>query len=430
KKRKRWVALPPDFTVSDPQHLTYEEGTTAVIPCQLTVPTNYILMVKKLVEETNKEQVLFLDTTKVPRLAEYEHFSVNNGNMEISNVKRGDAGEYICRLESDEPKEVHHHLDVQYSPNIVNTSSSEQLVRKGHSVKLMCDAEGNPKPEIHWSKKEGKLPSGAKDETGLSMTMEDVDRHVAGTYICTADNGIGAEATKEMTVIVDYAPEISTEKEIVRTGDGDKVELVCVVHAHPNAKVTWRKDNQATTFAAHYHGHKHTLIIPRVSEDDFGVYECLAENDIGSATDTVHLTGHPNRPEITSDPNGGEDTSYTLTWDTESYYPITEYRLTYRRAKANDSTDHPGDWHGSTFAVNNVTTNNLQHSLSHTLETLEPATEYHGALKVRNKYDWSADTEFQFNTNKDGGIQRAFSDLNNGSMSSSCIVRSSLRCLS
>lgn len=69
-------------------------------------------------------------------------------------------------------------------------------------------------------------------------------------------------------------------------------------------------------------------------------------------------------------------------------------------AQANDSTDHPGDWHSNTYVASNVTTNSLQHSLSHILDNLEPATEYHGALKVRNKYNWSGDTEFQFNTIK------------------------------
>lgn len=44
------------------------------------------------------------------------------------------------------------------------------------------------------------------------MTLADVDRHVEGTYTCTADNGIGEPATASMSVIVDYEPEIITEK--------------------------------------------------------------------------------------------------------------------------------------------------------------------------------------------------------------------------
>lgn len=44
------------------------------------------------------------------------------------------------------------------------------------------------------------------------MTLEGVDRHVEGTYICSASNGIGDPKSAAMSVIVNYAPEIITEK--------------------------------------------------------------------------------------------------------------------------------------------------------------------------------------------------------------------------
>lgn len=47
---------------------------------------------------------------------------------------------------------------------------------------------------------------------GLSMTLEGVDRHVEGTYICTADNTIGEPASASMSISVSYQPEIITEK--------------------------------------------------------------------------------------------------------------------------------------------------------------------------------------------------------------------------
>lgn len=51
-------------------------------------------------------------------------------------------------------------------------------------------------------------------------------------------------------------------------------------------------------------------------------------------------TGLPKPPVITSSPNGGESTSYTFTLETESYYPITEFIIKYRKT-------HPGAWHVS-----------------------------------------------------------------------------------
>lgn len=46
----------------------------------------------------------------------------------------------------------------------------------------------------------------------------------------------------------------------------------------------------------------------------------------------LSLAGLPKRPIITSSPIGGESNSYTLTWETESYYPITESLIKYRKA--------------------------------------------------------------------------------------------------
>ena len=52
---------------------------------------------------------------------------------------------------------------------------------------------------------------------------------------------------------------------------------------------------------------------------------------------SARSSGLPKRPVITSSPIGGESNSYTLTWETESYYPITEFLIKYRKA-------HLGGW--------------------------------------------------------------------------------------
>lgn len=44
------------------------------------------------------------------------------------------------------------------------------------------------------------------------MTLEDVNRHVEGTYVCTARNGVGDPVNASMAIYVNYPPEIITEK--------------------------------------------------------------------------------------------------------------------------------------------------------------------------------------------------------------------------
>ena len=44
------------------------------------------------------------------------------------------------------------------------------------------------------------------------VTLAEVDRHEAGTYVCTADNGVGDPASAAVAILVEYPPEIATEE--------------------------------------------------------------------------------------------------------------------------------------------------------------------------------------------------------------------------
>ncbi|KAK8376395.1 hypothetical protein O3P69_009795 [Scylla paramamosain] len=393
----------PEFMYPEPQNIKGEEGGKVTIPCQLSSKESpYVLIVKKEKTETEEEKLLFVGEVKVLRS---RRFKLNHGMVEVSGLRPSDTGNYVCRIQVEPPIEVVHYVDVQFAPKITHHSEQEQQVVKDESVKLECEASGNPTPTIRWSRKEGHLPSGAEEEEGLSMTLEGVDRHVEGTYTCTADNGIGDPASASMSITVSYKPEIVTEKTTVRTGEGDKVELVCIIHARPAPQVEWSKDGQPIEelgqVEEHDKGHRHSLQVNGVTENDFGKYECQATNDLGTASAAIHLTGYPKHPHVTSDPNGGEETSYTLTWETESYYPILEYRLRYRKAKANDSTDLPGDWEEATYEATELETEGLVHHMKHTLDGLQPATDYHAAIQVKNKFNWSANAEYAFSTKKE-----------------------------
>lgn len=391
----------PEFAFES-QSLVAKVGETVNIPCQITENSPFVLLVKKAATSDAKDKLIFVGNVKVQRDRRYKF---DNNQLEISNLRASDSGTYVCRLESQpSPIELHHFLDVQYPPKVEAVSPPEHHVRKGDNVQLECKAEGNPQPVISWSRLEGRLPSGAQHEEGESMTLADVDRHVEGTYTCTADNGIGEPATASMSVIVDYEPEIITEKAIIRSGEGDTVELVCIVHARPSPTVNWTLNGMPVDLDAHAEekdgGHRHSLRISQVTEEDFGDYVCTAHNDLGTVTGSIHMTGLPKPPHFTSDPNGGEENSYTLTWETESYYPIESYRLKYRKAKANDSTDEPGEWSEMTYDASDVETNGLMHTMKHTIEDLEPATDYHANVQIKNQFMWGENQQFAFSTRK------------------------------
>ena len=98
-------------------------------------------------------------------------------------------------------------------------------------------------------------------------------------------------------------------------------------------------------------GARHTLILRRVEKEDFANYSCYATNKLGK--DRAYLTlrgetitiqfafsishmfflfpGNPNPPVFNSQVLSKSQTSYTISWQTESNTPVDEYRLLYRK---------------------------------------------------------------------------------------------------
>lgn len=418
---------PPSFLARS-QTFTVEVGQSVIIPCDVENEGTNKLIIKKIPAGGVKEKLLSVGKQKVTR---DRRIIVDGARLTISHARPRDAGTFLCQFDLEPPIELKHTLDVQYAPSIRSLAPPEQHVAKGSTVTLECKAQGNPEPIIRWSRQEGPLPSGLRSEQGKSLTLEGVDRHVEGTYLCTADNGIGELASAAMSVTVEYPPEITTEKATVRTGEGDHVELVCLVRGRPSPDVTWtldgrqlpdtdmdtklhlpdltsggydsQKDHLSLTHAAH----RHTLTIKNVSEKDFGDYVCIAENVHGQREAAIQMTGLPKPPQLTSSPNGGESTMYTLTWETESYYPITEFLIKYRKTQlgawqTNRTMVMAGSWENVSQIVDSVNVSrDTLHSMAFTLTGLEVATDYVVVVRVRNKYGWSAASEhFHFSTKK------------------------------
>lgn len=88
-------------------------------------------------------------------------------------------------------------------PRIHHVSHNGPLeVLQGATVKMECRASGNPVPTIAWTRKNNVLPSGERSVSGLSLVIQHADRHSAGQYQCSADNGVGQPDTKHITLNV------------------------------------------------------------------------------------------------------------------------------------------------------------------------------------------------------------------------------------
>lgn len=61
------------------------------------------------------------------------------------------------------------------------------------------------------------------------------------------------------------------------------------------------------------------------------LYSCVADNTLGRSRKYMELSGRPGPAEFYSPKWGRSSDSYNLTWKIDSYPPLEEVRLLYRR---------------------------------------------------------------------------------------------------
>ncbi|CAL4092915.1 unnamed protein product, partial [Meganyctiphanes norvegica] len=389
----------PEF-ISEGHVVPVEVGGTVELPCIAVEGVQHVPIIKKLGKGgDDRDQLYFVGDIKVKRV---RRLSINKGVVKLTNIRLSDAGEYSCSFESDPIVEIHHTIDVQYPPTLLGHSEDQRVV-KGDAVMLNCSATGNPMPVLLWSRVDGRLPSGAHEEEMLSMILEDVDRHVEGTYTCKADNGIGSPVSADIHVAVEYEPEIVTEKAIVTHADGAKFEIVCIVYSRPIAQVKWELNGEAIEMDPAIEemdgGHRHAIAVPLDVQDYYGEYTCIAENVHGNASDSVAFTEEPTLPEITGEPRVGEKTQYNLRFESESYTPIAEYNITYyTESEMDPESNETGIIELGPFSPPTPTVRGIKYTIRHTLFDLAPGTEYVVTVQVSNQFMWGEPASFTFST--------------------------------
>lgn len=89
--------------------------------------------------------------------------------------------------------------------------NGQVTARKGSTVTLECKASGNPVPTIFWFKKDVfSGPTHLSDSS--TLILENVDRHHAGTYQCSADNGVKDRVSMDIQLTIlckQHTPQLS-----------------------------------------------------------------------------------------------------------------------------------------------------------------------------------------------------------------------------
>ncbi|KAI8488386.1 hypothetical protein Bbelb_339820 [Branchiostoma belcheri] len=124
----------------------------------------------------------------------------SGGNMAspsllIHHVTRADTGAYACIADHVvRPAASSLRLEVLYPASIISVSESLS-VDQSERATLQCVADGNPTPNITWTKEGARLRTVTQplssDVLACSVVFLNVQVNDSGTYECLASNGVG-----------------------------------------------------------------------------------------------------------------------------------------------------------------------------------------------------------------------------------------------
>ncbi|XP_011700590.1 PREDICTED: twitchin isoform X1 [Wasmannia auropunctata] len=220
-------------------------------------------------------------------------------------------------------------------------------INDGEHLELTAKVDGDPEPQITWSKN-GKMLSSSevvdlKYKNGVAiLTINEVFPEDEGEYACLATNSIGSDTTSCKLTIKpvenaagkkqgdDKSPKIVDHLTSKYVKDGEAVTLSCriigakkfdVVWLHNNKEIKPSKDFQYTSEANIY-----KLIIAEIFPEDSGTYTCEAFNDAGESYSSCTLSvlapnEEPKSPAFATFPQSatvseGESVTFTCKTDT------------------------------------------------------------------------------------------------------------------
>ncbi|XP_053165917.1 brother of CDO isoform X2 [Hemicordylus capensis] len=292
-----------DFKYDGQHVIEVDEGNTAVIACDLP-------------ESHPKAQVRYSVKQEWLEASRDNYLIMPSGNLQIVNASQEDEGTYKCAAYNPVTQEVK--TSVSSERLRVRRSTAEAariiyppdaqtiIVTKGQTLILECVASGIPPPRVTWAKDGFNVSGYNKTQFLLSnLLIDTIGEEDSGTYSCMADNGVGEAGAAFIlyNVQVFEPPEVRMElsQQIITWGQSAK--FTCKVRGNPQPTVVWLR-NAVPLFSSHrMQLSRKALRLSSVGPEDEGIYQCMAENEVGSAQAMVQL--RTTRPETTLKPQRG-----------------------------------------------------------------------------------------------------------------------------
>ncbi|KAF8787391.1 Peroxidasin like protein [Argiope bruennichi] len=226
----------------------------------------------------------------------FRYHASSTGTLTIKNVQKNDAGVYRCVATNGVSTIAVETKIVVEAPPVFLERPRDQEALEGNSVELICLVEGLPPPILSWSKDGSPVRIGNKFKVlkdGTHFRIEEVVEEDTGIYTCHAENESGQRNSSAFVMIRRNVPPVfSRVPEDQRIEMGSSIELPCHAKGQPMPQIKWRKNGSILGSESNHHriNIHGDLYMFNIQRDDDGIYECIAENDVGRASVSMRLT--------------------------------------------------------------------------------------------------------------------------------------------
>ncbi|GFV98269.1 down syndrome cell adhesion molecule homolog [Trichonephila clavipes] len=223
----------------------------------------------------------------------------------------------------------------------------------GRSAKIDCQADGVPQPHVRWKMSLNSQVQEFKTIVSSShvhilvngsLNFRSVETADEGSYLCEANNGVGAGLSTVVRLTVHSAPKFDSKFTILSSRRGERMILACNSYGDIPMTFTWRKNGividpvikpRYSQQSENLRGGEGTkLVIEKAEREDSASFTCTAMNDFGEDSMNFQLTVQdvPDAPQNLEIHDVGSR-SVRLTWNRpfDGNSPIKRYTTSWRR---------------------------------------------------------------------------------------------------